>query len=160
VYGFVFRHEPSLDPARMQSFRQYEYVFVGEPEGAEAHRDLWLQRGSELLEGLGLDVHAEVANDPFFGRLGRLLAANQQEEELKYEILAPTSPASRLTAITSANCHRDHFGAAFALRTASREVAHSACVGFGVERITLALLWEHGLDPSSWPEKVREQLWL
>jgi seryl-tRNA synthetase len=159
VYGYVFRHEPSIDPARMQCFRQYEYVYVGEPEGARAHRDRWRDRGLELLGGLGLDVHAEVANDPFFGRLGRMLAANQQEEELKFELIAPTSPAERQTAITSANCHQDHFGASFDLRTADGGIAHSACVGFGVERITLALLWAHGLDPSAWPTKVREQLW-
>jgi seryl-tRNA synthetase len=159
VYGYVFRHEPSIDPARMQCFRQYEYVYVGEPEGATAHRNLWRDRGLELLAGLGLDVHAEVANDPFFGRLGRMLAANQQDEELKFEIVAATSPAQRQTAITSANCHQDHFGQTFGLRTADGDVAHSACVGFGVERITLALLWAHGLHPSGWPAKVREQLW-
>lgn len=159
VYGYVFRHEPSIDPARMQCFRQYEYVYVGEAEGARAHRDLWRDRGLELLGGLGLEVHAEVANDPFFGRLGRMLAANQQEEELKFEIVASTSPAERRTAITSANCHQDHFGSSFGLHTAAGEVAHSACVGFGVERITLALLWAHGLEPDRWPATVREQLW-
>jgi seryl-tRNA synthetase len=159
VYGYVFRHEPSVDPARMQCFRQYEFVFVGEPEGAVAHRDLWLERALALLDDLGLDVTSEVANDPFFGRFGVMLAANQQDEKLKYEVTAPTSPASTRTAITSANCHGDHFGVAFDLRTVDGEVAHSACVGFGVERITLALLWAHGLDPTTWPAGVRDRLW-
>jgi seryl-tRNA synthetase len=159
VYGFAFRHEPSIDPARMQCFRQYEYVYVGEPEGAQAHRDLWLARALELLGGLGLDVESEVANDPFFGRLGRMMAMSQHDEQLKFEVVAPTSGGSPRTAITSANCHRDHFGEGFGLRTADGEVAHSACVGFGVERITLALLWAHGLDPSRWPASVRSRLW-
>ena len=159
VYGQVFRHEPSVDPARMQAFRQYEYVYVGEPEGARAHRDTWLARALDLLGGLGLDLSSEVANDPFFGRVGRMLAANQREEELKYEVVAATSGASKGTAITSANCHEDHFGAAFSIVTADGQPAHSACVGFGVERITLALLWAHGCDTGRWPESVTAKLW-
>ena len=46
--GFAFRHEPSIDPARMQSFRMYEFVLVGTPEEAVAHRDRWLQIGPRL----------------------------------------------------------------------------------------------------------------
>lgn len=159
VYGYVFRYEPSVDPARLLAFRQYEYVLVGEPDQAVAHRDTWLQRAVGLLGELGLDVVAEVANDPFFGRAGRMLAANQREENLKYEVLAPTSGAATLTAIASANCHEDHFGAAFSILTETGVAAHSACVGFGVERITLALLWAHGLDPERWPASLKHRLW-
>jgi seryl-tRNA synthetase len=160
ICGYVYRHEPSPDPARLQSFRQYEFVFVGEPEGAVAHRDRWLRRARTLLDGLGLDVRAEVANDPFFGRVGRMLAVNQQAEKLKYELVAPTSGAPGLTAIASANCHGDHFGATFGLQAATGETAHSSCIGFGLERIALALLWAHGLDPMGWPAPVRTQLGL
>ena len=40
-----------------------------------------------------------------------------------------------------------------------QDVAHTGCVGFGMERVTLALLKTHGLDPKSWPKQVRETLW-
>src|SRR5690348_15836249 len=40
--AFVFRHEPSNDPSRMQLFRQREYVRIGTPVQAVAHRDEWL----------------------------------------------------------------------------------------------------------------------
>lgn len=159
VYGYVFRHEPSLDPARMVSFRQYELVYVGTPEGARAHRDRCLSQAMEIVTSLGVDASSSVANDPFFGRAGRMLANNQRAEELKYEVLAPTSPAAALTAVASANCHEDHFGRAFDLRTADGEPAHTACVGYGVERITLALIWAHGLDLADWPTEVRAALW-
>jgi len=53
---FVFRHEPSDDPARMQSFRQREYVRLGTPDEAVAHRDEWIRRGLEIHRSLGLDV--------------------------------------------------------------------------------------------------------
>ena len=29
IYGYCFRHEPAVDPARMQAFRQHEFVMVG-----------------------------------------------------------------------------------------------------------------------------------
>lgn len=160
VFGQIFRHEPSIDPARMQAFRQHEVVYVGDPEGARAHRDRWVARAEALLEGLGLAVEPVVANDPFFGRAGAILAADQREEALKIELVATVAAASKPTPIASANCHRDHFGVAFAITAPSGEPAHSACVGFGVERITLALLRAHGLDLGAWPAPVRERLGL
>ena len=32
IYGYCFRHEPAVDPARMQAFRMHEYVLVGTPK--------------------------------------------------------------------------------------------------------------------------------
>jgi hypothetical protein len=63
---FVFRHEPSKDPARMQIFRQREYVRLGTPDEALGHRNYWLKRGEEMLHAVGLDAKPVVANDPFF----------------------------------------------------------------------------------------------
>ncbi len=159
IYGYCFRHEPSTDPFRMQAFRQHDYVYLGTPEGARAHRDQWIERGLGVLAGLGLEVEAVVANDPFFGRPGRMLAANQRNEELKLEIVTPVYPTNRPTAISSSNCHLDHFGRPFGIRSADGEVAHTACFGFGIDRITLALLYRHGPDPQSWPGAVRATLW-
>jgi seryl-tRNA synthetase len=159
VSGYCFRCEPSLDPARMQAFRMHEYVYVGDPDEAEAHRDRGLERGLELLSGLGLEVSAVPANDPFFGRVGKMLSANQLDEVLKMEIVTPVNSVEAPTAIMSANCHRDHFGVPFSIETADGSVAHSACVAFGVDRVTLALLRTHGVDPGKWPAAVRTQLW-
>ena len=49
-------------------------------------------------------------------------------------------------------------GVAFDIRTHDGAVAHSACVGFGLERIALALFKTHGLDVSGWPLEVRNVL--
>lgn len=155
--GFCFRHEPSPDPMRMQSFRMLEFVRVGTPEQAVQHRDLWRGRGEAALAGLGLPVRVETASDPFFGRAGRLLAANQRHSELKLEIVVDVT-GSGPTAIASANYHEDHFGHPFDIRTADGRVAHSACFGFGLERITLALFATHGLDPRAWPSEVLKAL--
>ena len=157
VTGWSFRHEPSIDPVRMQMFRIYEFVLVGTPEQALAHRDAWLQRGLESLAALGLPVRSEAANDPFFGRVGRMLAANQLDSELKYEITVDLTDA-KPTAISSSNYHEDHFGHPFGLHTPDGEVAHSACFGYGLERITIALFAVHGTRVEEWPDEVRSAL--
>jgi seryl-tRNA synthetase len=98
------------------------------------------------------------ANDPFFGRRGRLLAATQREQSLKFELVVPITSAERPTALASANWHQDHFGELFGIHQSDGARAHTACVGFGLERITLALLRTHGLDVKVWAPDVRGAL--
>ncbi|KQT90928.1 hypothetical protein ASG49_14550 [Marmoricola sp. Leaf446] len=158
LQGFCFRHEPSPDPVRMQSFRMHELVHVGTPSSAVAHRDAWLERGLRTLRDLGLPVEPVVANDPFFGRAGRMLAANQRATELKYEIVCAVTSTEKPTAIASANYHEDHFGSPFGILAEDGSPAHSACFGFGLERVALALFAVHGLHPGGWPAEVRDRL--
>jgi seryl-tRNA synthetase len=156
--SYVFRHEPSGDPARLQMFHQREIVRIGEPETVQAWRDLWRNRAVELLGGIGLDVQLEVATDPFFGRSGRMLAASQREQQLKFEILTQiTEPDA--TAVASFNYHQDHFASAYGLRLVDGTEAHTACLGFGLERITIALFRSHGFELKAWPAEVRNRLW-
>ncbi|MGH9103870.1 MAG: amino acid--[acyl-carrier-protein] ligase [Acidimicrobiales bacterium] len=159
VNGWCFRCEPSVDPTRQQAFRMQELVYVGEPDAAQRHRDAGLELGLEMLAGLGLPMSAVAANDPFFGRLGTMLAASQLDEALKIEGVTPVCSAERPTAIMSGNCHRDHFGKPFGISTAGGAVAHSACVAFGVDRVALALVHRHGLHSARWPAPVRAALW-
>ena len=112
--------------------------------------------GAELDLGTRLDV----ASDPFFGRAGTLLADNQRDQRLKLEFVTPIASDERPTAIVSLNYHQDHFGDLFAISTADGTVAHTACVGFGLERIALALYRPHGFDRSGWPSFAREGLGL
>jgi seryl-tRNA synthetase len=86
-----------------------------------------------------------------------MLAASQREQALKIEIHAQVSGPSP-TAIASFNCHQDHFASKYGLRLDTGE-AHTACLGFGHERIVLALLRAHGFEPAGWPETVRRTLW-
>jgi seryl-tRNA synthetase len=159
IEGHCFRHEPSIDPGRMQTFRQHEFVYVGDPEVAREHRATWVDRAQRLFESIGLTVAVEVANDPFFGRVGRMLAANQRETSLKLEITAPVGSTVALTAIASANLHESHFGEAFDIHTSDGQVAHSTCIGFGLERIALALVRVHGPAVDEWPAAVASRLW-
>ncbi|MCM3060730.1 hypothetical protein M3553_21670, partial [Bacillus subtilis] len=65
----------------------------------------------------------------------------------------------RQTACLSFNYHMDHFGLLWDIRTATGDVAHTGCVGFGLERLTLALFRHHGFDIDAWPREVRDVLW-
>jgi seryl-tRNA synthetase len=159
VHGWCFRHEPSADPARMMAFRMHEFVYVGDPAGGDAHRDVWVKRGTEMLESLGLEIEVVVANDPFFGRVGKMMAANQRDEALKLELVTPITSKESPTAISSVNRHQDHFGVTFGIQSADGAVAHSACFAVGVDRTALALLATHGLDPARWPTEIRDRLW-
>jgi seryl-tRNA synthetase len=155
-YTWCFRHEPSLDPARLQMFRQREHVRLGCEAEVLAFRATWMTRAPAILGALDLPHRLAVANDPFFGRTGRLLANSQREEELKFELLVAIH--AEPTACVSFNYHRDLFGRAWKIETAGGLVAHTACVGFGVERLTLALFRRHGFAVERWPGPVRDAL--
>ena len=159
MLNWVYRHEPSAEPTRMQSFRVREFVRAGTPSQVLEWRDLWLQRGLALLTSLGLPARAEVAADPFFGRGGKLLAVNQKEQQLKFEVLVPVISAEEPTAVCSFNFHQEHFGTTFGIRTPDGRIANTACLGFGLERVVMALFRTHGFDPDGWPPEVRRQLW-
>jgi len=156
--SYVFRHEPSGDPARLQMFHQREVVRLGEPESVQVWRDGWRERAVELLRALGLEVVLDVASDPFFGRGGRMLAASQREQQLKFEVLTQIA-GDEPTAVASFNYHQDHFAGVYGIELADGSGAHTACLGFGLERITIALLCRHGFETTAWPGEVREVLW-
>lgn len=159
LLGWAYRHEPSNEPTRMQSFRMREFVRIGTPSQVVAWRDMWLQRGLDLLRSLGLDASSDVAVDPFFGRGGKMMASSQREQRLKLEILVPVISAEKPTAVCSFNFHQDHFGSTWDIRTENGEVANTACLGFGLERIAIALFKTHGFDPGKWPSSVCKELW-
>jgi seryl-tRNA synthetase len=155
---YVFRHEPSGDPARLQMFHQREIVRIGSPDQVLDWRETWMRRAEDVYRRVGLAASVDRASDPFFGRGGRMLAASQREGGLKFEVLVPIA-SPQPTAVTSFNYHQDHFGSTFGIVRADGQTAHSACLGFGLERVTLALLHRHGLDPQRWPDPVRDALW-
>ena len=160
MQNWVFRHEPSPEPTRMQAFRVREFVRVGSPDAVIEWRNMWLARGVELLLSLGLPAKSDVAADPFFGRGGRMLAATQREQNLKFEVLIPVISEDKPTAVCSFNYHQDHFGKIFEIYTPDGSLAQTACLGFGMERVVMALFRTHGFVPAEWPKQVRELLWV
>lgn len=159
ILSYCFRHEPSKEATRMQMFRMREFVRMGTPDDVMAFRERWIARAGEMVKTFGLEGAVDIANDPFFGRAGRMLKNNQRQQNLKFEMLIPVESVEKPTACMSFNYHQDHFGNLWGLTSADGAVAHTACVGFGMERLALALLKVHGLDPARWPAGVRTALW-
>ena len=159
MLNWVYRHEPSLEPTRMQSFRVREFVRVGTSDQVLTWRDMWLKRGMDLLRALELPVKSDVASDPFFGRGGKFLAVAQREQQLKFEVLVPVISIEEPTAVCSFNFHQEHFGSTFGIKTPDGNTANTACLGFGLERVTMALFKAHGFDLKAWPRAVTGKLW-
>ena len=159
LQSYCFRHEPSKDPARQQLFRMREYVCMGTEAQVTDFRQRWMDRGVEMMKSIGLEVTIDIANDPFFGRAGKMLANNQRDQNLKFELLIPITSSAKPTACMSFNYHQDAFGTKWGLYLEDGSTAHTACVGFGLERIALALFHTHGLKTKEWPENVRAALW-
>ena len=159
IFSYVFRHEPSLEPERMQLFRQREFVRMGTPEQVLAFRQEWIEHGRWMFEALQLPMSVELANDPFFGRGGKIVADSQRAQQLKFEAVVPVLNPHKPTACGSFNYHMDNFGKTWNIRTETGEIAHTGCCGFGLERIALSLFKRHGFDIDAWPHGVRATLW-
>ncbi len=158
VAADCFRHEPSKDLDRLQSFRMREFVRIGAPAQIAVFREQWMKTAQTIAESLRLPFAFDRASDPFFGRVGVLMAANQIEHALKFELLIPIRAQGAPTACMSFNYHREHFGKTWGLVDQMGEMAHSGCVAFGIDRLTLALFATHGLYVEDWPSDVRDVL--
>jgi seryl-tRNA synthetase len=154
----VFRHEPSMSLDRLQSFRMREFVRIGSPQQIVEFRDGWMARAPKIAEDLGLPFTLDVANDPFFGRVGQVMAVSQRQQALKFELLIPYYPKASPTACMSFNYHREHFGQVWGIRDDKGELAHTSCVAFGIDRLAVALFANHGVDLKTWPAQTRAAL--
>jgi seryl-tRNA synthetase len=158
VAADCFRREPSTDIDRFQSFRMREYVRIGTESQIQAFRGEWVECATGIADMLGLSYRIELANDPFFGRGGQIVALAQREQALKFELLVPVRSAEDPTACMSFNYHQDHFGTTWNLRLNDGSPAHTGCVAFGMDRLAVAMFATHGIDVEAWPQSVREAL--
>ncbi|MDN5001409.1 amino acid--[acyl-carrier-protein] ligase [Bradyrhizobium sp. GCM10027634] len=158
VAADCFRREPSRHLDRLQSFRMREFVCIGSADLVSGFRDRWIIRAQKIARDLGLTFKIDHANDPFFGRVGQMMAVTQKQQSLKFELLVPLRSEERPTACMSFNYHRNHFGATWGIVDTASEPAHTACVAFGMDRLAVAMFHTHGKDVDLWPVAVRDLL--
>jgi len=153
-----FRREPSKHLDRLQSFRMREFVCIGSAQEVVRFRARWQDHAQRLADELSLPYRIAAASDPFFGRVGQVMAVAQIQQSLKFELLIPVYSAEQPTACMSFNYHQDHFGTTWGLRDEGGAVVHTGCVAFGMDRLAVALFRTHGLDTGKWPAAVRKAL--
>jgi seryl-tRNA synthetase len=155
--GKSFRHESRYHEglARLWDFTIREMVFLGSRHYAHDARERIMTRACELVEDWGLEGRCEVASDPFFaGAATAARISSQRLLELKFELQLPIAGGQRI-ACASFNFHDQHFGDGFRITGPQGSSVHSACAGFGLERLTLAIVSQHGTDPQAWPTALR-----
>lgn len=84
------------------------FVYIGTEYDAREHAELWRSRFCDLLDGLEISYEVVVANDPFFGRMGRLLAESQRQKALKYEFVVPITSEDNEHQADGHRC-REHY---------------------------------------------------
>lgn len=161
--GRVFRYESrnvsGLD--RLYEFNVRELVFVGSEEMVVEARTRSLPAIRQLAENLDLDMTLQSATDPFFATVSAAKKLFQQAHEVKSEILLHTLNGDgqpKLLAGGSVNLHGTFFGERFDIRTEDGELAHTGCIGLGVERWIAAAFTQHGLDANRWPSALRKEI--
>jgi len=157
--GKCFRYESSnlAGLERLWDFTMREIVFVGPADYVWASRSNLVGLSAQFLDELGMAYEITSATDPFFVDSYTVQAAYQQGFDLKYELLAPLPYNGKKLAVGSINYHQDFFGRSFAIQTVEGP-AHTGCIGFGYERLALAFLAQHGIEPKNWPSTVAEHM--
>lgn len=156
--GKAFRYESSNIRGlhRLWDFSMREIIFAGSANLIKERRADVVLAVVSLMEQWDLAFRLESATDPFFATVRGTKALWQRTRDLKYEMLVDVGGDVGTIALGSINLAGTLFGNAFGIRTHEGEPATTACVGFGLERLVLALFSQHGFEPTRWPRPMRE----
>jgi hypothetical protein len=158
--GKCFRYESRnmVGLERLWDFTMREIIFVGSKDHILEQRQHSMDLIVGLLDEWGLSYELRSATDPFFIDEYSAMAGFQLAFDLKFEILAPLPYKNKDLAVGSFNYHQDFFGKSLGISLEQGEPAHTGCFGFGLERLALAFLAQHGPSPATWPSAVAKEL--
>lgn len=158
VSGYVrcFRYESGATRGlrRSREFGIREIVYVGSEADVTTFRQDLLDVCRRLLDRFELQGTLVTASDPFFTDASAQYRAFQLSLGLKHE-LRLTIGTDDTVAAASVNLHGEHFGRAWDIHANEGEIAHSCCMGFGIDRWCLAIFSQFGLDTRNWPDSLR-----
>jgi hypothetical protein len=156
--GKCFRYESRnlTGLERLWDFTMREIVWVGSAEHVLGQRMAFLDPVAAMLEEWGLNYQIVSASDPFFVDDYSVQVLYQQAFELKYEVVVPLPYAGKGLAVGSFNYHQDFFGRSLNIARRGGEAVHTGCLAWGLERLVLAFLTQHGVEPEGWPFAVRK----
>ncbi|MDJ0948110.1 MAG: hypothetical protein QNJ94_04240 [Alphaproteobacteria bacterium] len=144
-----------VELGRLLEFSLREVIFLGDPDFVRETR----ARTLSLVEALAQDwqLYGELipSNDPFFTSDFEAKAAHQRRLALKFEYRMAVPGQDRKLAVMSSNLHGPTFSKAFDIKRNGR-VINTGCLGFGLERLALAIVAQHGADPAGWPDRLAQ----
>lgn len=144
-----FRNEKHFIPLERQwSFSMREIVCIGTEQDTKQFLNIMQEKVDNLISSLDLNVSWETATDPFFDPSNNPKHWMQRLQPNKQEMVF-----NKRLAIGSMNNHRNYFGESFSIKV-NGELAHSACVAFGLERWIAAILNQYGQDTANWPKRL------
>ncbi len=146
------------DLGRLMEFSLREVIFIGSPDYVRKTRAKTLELMEDFAKDWKLGGSLQSENDPFFTSDFKVKAQHQRKMKMKYEYRAKIPGAATDLAIMSSNLHGLVFTKAFNLKSTSGPL-HTGCLGFGVERLAIALIAQHGSQPENWPENLKND-WL
>jgi hypothetical protein len=138
-------------PFRLRAFTMMELVLAGSRVEVARKREAMVELVGETFSRLEIPVRLVTATDPFFAGARSGARLIQQIKGLKREYVTALDGVPPV-ALCSINNHERYFADRFGFGDDDTE---SACVAFGLERLTAAglLLW--GPTPDGWPRELR-----
>ena len=153
--GKCFRYESSnlSGLERLWDFTMREIIFVGPGQYILDQRKTCIDFSVQFLNELGVAYEITSATDPFFADAYAAQAAYQKGFDLKFELLLTLPYSGKKLAAGSSNYHQDFFGRSFDIEAGGAS-AHTGCLAFGLERMALAFVAQHGVNEKNWPDEV------
>ena len=142
------------DPGRLMEFTLREIIFLGSADYVRETRETSMRMIQDWATAWSLYGDLLPANDPFFTDDYEAKAVHQHRLAMKYEYRAVLPGTGKTLAVLSSNLHAVTFGKAFEIRVGGMR-ANTGCLGFGLERLAIAIVMQHGLDVTRWPEGLR-----
>ncbi len=139
-------------PGRLLEFSLREIIFLGTPDYVRETRAQSVSLIENLVKDWSIFGSLISANDPFFSSDYANKATHQQRLALKYEYKALFPPNQPLSVLSS-NLHGPTFSKAFSISQQGQPI-NTGCIGFGLERLALVLIAQHGSDFNDWPENL------
>jgi len=164
--GRVFRHESKNVEGleRLWEYNVRELVFIGDAEFVLEKKQDSVETICGILDKLELDYRIVSSTDPFFATVSAIRKFYQKSMQAKFEVKLQINAASDSrskgteVAAGSINLHDSFFGERFNITSVSNEIATSACIGLGIERIMLACFSQHGVEPDRWPSELASNI--
>ncbi|UNL87595.1 hypothetical protein [Priestia koreensis] len=157
--GNCFRNEivNELNNFRKSEFEMREIVIFGDSHEVSNLRKNLMSDVWNLFCKLGLNGLVQTANDPFFYYEDFKKETYQLMSEAKYELIyTPKETDSKGVAIASFNYIGEYLCRKYNIKKGNK-IANSACIAFGIDRWSEAIINRYGNTKNNWPQLLKNE---